>query len=230
MSSSVPGATTEARFDADRPHPARRYNYWLGGDDHFASDRRSAYDIERLFPNVQVGALANRSFLRRATALLTREAGIRQFLDIGIGLQSDHNAHQVAQAIAPDSRVVYVDNDRTVIAHALHFIPGQGVARSIVDKLLRALPRGSFVVASHATADFANPAGAVAYQHMLAEGRVDIWPRNRADFTELFGNTHIVSPGVVAVNDWMPDIRTPTIPLRRSVCTARSADDKRYGR
>jgi hypothetical protein len=105
-------------IDTSVSHPARRYNYWLGGKDHFAADRASGDEIARAFPTVRLAAIENRKFLRRATRFLTREAGIRQFLDIGTGLPTADNTHEVAQAIAPESRVVYVDNDPMVMVHA----------------------------------------------------------------------------------------------------------------
>src|SRR6187551_2227847 len=107
-----------SEIDATVAHPARRYNYWLGGKDHFAADRASGDELEKLFPKVRLGALANRALLRRATRFLAAEAGIRQFLDIGTGLPTADNTHEVAQAVAPDSRVVYVDNDPLVLSHA----------------------------------------------------------------------------------------------------------------
>ena len=105
-------------IDVRVAHPARRYDYWLGGKDNFAADRASGDELERLFPKVRLGALANRALLQRATRFLAAEAGIRQFLDIGTGLPTADNTHEVAQAVAPDSRVVYVDNDPLVMVHA----------------------------------------------------------------------------------------------------------------
>ena len=105
-------------IDPTQPHPARRYNYWLGGKDNFAADRASGDELEKLFPKVRLGAQANRALLRRATRFLTAEAGVRQFLDIGTGLPTADNTHEVAQRYAPDSRVVYVDNDPLVMVHA----------------------------------------------------------------------------------------------------------------
>jgi hypothetical protein len=99
-------------------HSARRYNYWLGGKDNFAVDRESAEMIAAAFPTVRTMALENRGFLRRAVTHLAADAGIRQFLDIGTGLPTADNTHQVAQSIAPQSRVVYVDNDPMVLTHA----------------------------------------------------------------------------------------------------------------
>jgi S-adenosyl methyltransferase len=105
-------------IDATTAHPARRYNYWLGGKDNFAVDRASAEMVAGSFPTIQLAAVENRRFMRRAVTFLAEEAGIRQFLDIGTGLPSAGNVHEVAQQIAPESRVVYVDNDPIVLVHA----------------------------------------------------------------------------------------------------------------
>jgi hypothetical protein len=104
--------------DTSTANPARVYDYWLGGKDNFAADRKAAHDAIAANPGILVEVRANRGFLGRAVRLLTAEAGIRQFLDIGAGLPSGDNTHEVAQRIAPDSRVVYVDNDSMVAAHA----------------------------------------------------------------------------------------------------------------
>jgi hypothetical protein len=107
-------------FDPSVPHPARVYGYWLGGKDNFPADRRAAKEVMRLRPQVVASARANRAFLARVVRYLAAEAGIRQFLDIGTGLpgQQGSNTHQVAQQAAPDSKIVYVDNDRLVLTHA----------------------------------------------------------------------------------------------------------------
>ncbi|MEV4345253.1 SAM-dependent methyltransferase [Actinoplanes sp. NPDC049596] len=104
--------------DDTRVHSARRYNYWLGGKDNFAVDRESGDMIAAAFPGVRITARENRGFLRRAVTHLAGEAGIRQFLDIGTGLPTADNTHEVAQRVAPTSRVVYVDNDPMVLVHA----------------------------------------------------------------------------------------------------------------
>jgi len=111
-------ATGMSEIDSTVPHPARRYNYWLGGKDNYAADRASGDQLEAMFPKVRLGALANRALLRRATRFLAAEAGIRQFLDIGTGLPTADNTHEVAQGVAPESRIVYVDNDPMVMVHA----------------------------------------------------------------------------------------------------------------
>jgi hypothetical protein len=105
------------RFEPDVAHPARVYNVWIGGKDHFGADRRAAKSVAQRRPEVIAGARANRAFLARAVRYLASERGIHQFLDIGPGLPAPGNTHEVAQAIAPNSRVVYVDNDPMVISH-----------------------------------------------------------------------------------------------------------------
>ena len=106
------------RFDPSVAHPARVYAYWLGGKDHFRADRQAAEEVIRRRPQVVAGARANRAFLSRVVRYLAGECGVRQFLDIGTGLPAPDSTHEVAQAIAPDSRVVYVDNDPLVLVHA----------------------------------------------------------------------------------------------------------------
>lgn len=105
-------------IDTSEPHPARRYDYWLGGKDHFAADRTSADQIAKAFPNIRVAAVENRRFLQRAVTYLAGEVGVDQFLDVGTGIPTSPNVHQIAQAITPVSRVVYVDSDPMVMAHA----------------------------------------------------------------------------------------------------------------
>ena len=105
-------------IDTSRPHPARMYDYYLGGKNHFAADREVAAKLLAAVPSVRTGARENRAFLGRAVRFLAAEAGIRQFLDVGTGLPTAENVHEVAQSVAPSSRVVYVDNDPLVLAHA----------------------------------------------------------------------------------------------------------------
>ena len=106
------------RFDPSVPHPASVYAYWLGGKDHYLADRHAAEEVIRRRPQVVAGARANRAFLSRVVRFLAAECGIRQFLDIGIGLPAPNSTHEVAQAVAPECRVVYVDNDPLVLVHA----------------------------------------------------------------------------------------------------------------
>jgi SAM-dependent methyltransferase len=110
--------TAALGFDTNVAHPARVYNYLLGGKDNFAADREAADRMIAGGAKVLAGVRANRAFLGRAVRFLAEEAGIRQFLDIGTGLPSADNTHEVAQGIAPESRIVYVDNDPIVLTHA----------------------------------------------------------------------------------------------------------------
>ena len=104
--------------DSSRPHMARIYDYFLGGENHFPADRETAAKILQTNPAIRIAARENRAFLGRSVRYLAAEAGIRQFLDIGSGLPTTNNVHDVAQAAAPASRVVYVDNDPLVLVHA----------------------------------------------------------------------------------------------------------------
>jgi len=104
--------------DTSRPHPARVYDWVLGGKDNFAADRALGEQLVQAIPSMPSGARDNRAFLRRAVRYLVAEAGVRQFLDIGTGIPTAGNTHEVAQELAPESRVVYVDNDPLVFAHS----------------------------------------------------------------------------------------------------------------
>jgi len=110
--------STSRRFSPETAHPARVYAYWLGGKDHYPADRAAAEEVAACRPQVVAGARANRAFLYRVVRYLAGERGIRQFVDIGPGLPAPGNTHEVAQAIASQARVVYVDNDPLVLAHA----------------------------------------------------------------------------------------------------------------
>jgi hypothetical protein len=114
----VPGRSDLSRLDTSVSHPARVYDYYLGGKDNFAADRAAAEEGLKAFPGVLQSVRANRAFLERAVRYLTAEAGMRQLLDIGTGLPSGNNTHEVAQSIAPESRIAYVDNDPVVLMHA----------------------------------------------------------------------------------------------------------------
>jgi SAM-dependent methyltransferase len=120
----------DGELDVSRPHPARRYNYWLGGKDHFQADRDSAAMIEEFMPSVRIGAVENRRFHGRAVRYLAEEAGVRQFLDIGCGLPAPDNTHEIAQDVDPAARVVYVDNDPLVLVHARALLTGTREGRT----------------------------------------------------------------------------------------------------
>jgi hypothetical protein len=106
------------------PNPARIYDYFLGGKDNFPADREVADQLVAIAPVAREVVEDNRAFLRRAVRFLSEEAGIRQFVDLGSGLPTQGNVHEIAQAIAPDSRVVYVDNDAMVVTHSRALLAG----------------------------------------------------------------------------------------------------------
>jgi hypothetical protein len=111
-------------LDTGRAHPARVYDFLLGGKDNFAADRAAAEQGIKVNPNAATAPRQNRAFLRRTVRHLAAEAGIRQFLDIGSGIPTEPNLHQIAQSAVPDARVVYVDNDPIVLAHAEALLHG----------------------------------------------------------------------------------------------------------
>ena len=117
-SAGSPDPLAGSGIDATVPHSARIWNYWLGGKDNFAVDREAGDAWIAVDPGITVIARETRAFLRRAVRHLAGEAGIRQFLDVGTGLPTEDNTHEVAQRIAPDARIVYVDNDPLVLVHA----------------------------------------------------------------------------------------------------------------
>ena len=106
------------KIDSSVAHIARVYDYWLGGKDNFAVDREVGDKVLEIHPETALSVRANRAFLARSVRYLAEREGIRQFLDVGTGLPSANNTHEVAQAVAPESRVVYVDNDPIVLTHA----------------------------------------------------------------------------------------------------------------
>jgi hypothetical protein len=137
---------------------ARVYDYWLSGKDNFTADRVAGEETIAAFPGIRLSAQANRAFLRRTVRYLAGAEGIRQFLDIGTGLPSDDNTHEVSQAVAPDSRVVYVDNDPLVLAHARALLTSkpEGVT-AYLDVDLR--DTDAILDQAAATLDFTRPVG-----------------------------------------------------------------------
>lgn len=113
-----PAGAEPAPFDTSVAHMARVYDYWLGGKDNFAADREAAEQAIAANPGILRDVRANRAFLARAVRYLAAERGIRQFLDIGTGIPTANNTHEVAQSVTPECRVVYVDNDPVVLVHA----------------------------------------------------------------------------------------------------------------
>ncbi|MGY1452704.1 SAM-dependent methyltransferase [Streptomyces sp. SS8] len=120
------------QIDTSRPHPARMYDYYLGGSDNYEVDREAAERLMRMAPDVRVSARANRDFLGRAVRTVVEELGIRQIIDVGTGIPTSPNTHELARAAAPDTRVVYVDNDPIVSVHADAKLTGAGNAEFVL--------------------------------------------------------------------------------------------------
>jgi S-adenosyl methyltransferase len=240
-----------AVFDPSVPQSARVYDAWLGGKDHYGADRDVAARVAEVRPQVVAAARANRCFLGRAVRYVAQRHGVSQFLDIGVGLPTRENTHQIAQGVDPRARVVYVDHDPVVMAHAqalltsgplgccdylhadlrdtgsilshaaraldfsqpvavlllavLHFVPDVDDPAGIVAELSKGMARGSFVVISHLTADFAPEAvrdAAEVYNKVVS---TPVIPRSHARVSGLFAGLPLVAPGVVPVSDWLPE-------------------------
>jgi hypothetical protein len=191
-------------IDTTRPHPARRYNYWLGGKDNFAVDRESGDAIAAAMPSIRIATLENRRFLQRAVRFAA-EQGVRQFLDIGTGLPSADNTHEVAQSIDPSARVVYADNDPLVLAHARALLTGSRTgSTAYLDADLREPQRILSDPALRNTLDLSRPVALmlVAILHFI---RDDEHPREILD--QLVG---ALAPGSYLVVshatwDYLPD-------------------------
>ncbi|MFF3491642.1 SAM-dependent methyltransferase [Streptomyces sp. NPDC002795] len=154
--SDADGTRPEGRISSHIAHNARVWNYWLGGKDHYEVDEEVGDMVTSMYPSIGEVARADRAFLGRAVTFLAGEAGIRQFLDIGTGLPTVENTHEVAQRIAPDARVVYVDNDPIVLTHARALLTSSAEGRTnYVDADARD-PRAIIDAASE-TLDFEQP-------------------------------------------------------------------------
>ncbi len=157
-------------FDTSVAHIARVYDYWLGGKDNYAADRAVGDQVKQAYPNIAHSVQANRAFLARAVSFLVAEAGIRQFLDIGTGIPTANNTHEVAQSAAPECRVVYVDNDPVVLLHARALLASDPAgATDYIDADLRDTAK----VLSEAgrTLDFSQPVAVMllGILHMIPE-------------------------------------------------------------
>src|SRR5512132_2665246 len=147
--------TEPPEIDASVPNSARIWNYWLGGKDNFPVDREAGDDYRPIYPEIVEVARASRRFLIRAVRYLAGEAHVRQFLDIGTGLPTADNTHEVAQRVAPGSRVVYVDNDPVVLAHARALLTSTQGVTAYVDADLH--DPDTILDAAVRTLDFSQP-------------------------------------------------------------------------
>jgi trans-aconitate methyltransferase len=169
--------------ESDRPHSARIWNYWVGGKDHYAADREAGDAVAEIVPGIVEAARATRAFLVRAVTHFVTEAGIRQFLDIGTGLPTEDNTHEVAQRLAPESRIVYVDNDPLVLVHALALLTStpEG-ATDYVDADVRR--PDAILQAAAGTLDLDEPVGLMllgVLNHVLDDGEARMVVRGLMD-------------------------------------------------
>ncbi|MFJ6571719.1 SAM-dependent methyltransferase [Streptomyces sp. NPDC091292] len=236
---------------SDVAHNARVWNYWLGGKDHYLVDEQVGDHVTSLYPAIGEVARADRAFLGRAVTHLTADLGIRQFLDIGTGLPTVENTHEVAQRIAPDARVVYVDNDPLVLLHAralltstpegatsyvdadardpdrilagaagtldldrpvavmmlgiLNFVLDTDEARSLVRRLLAAVPPGSHLVLTHPTLELGGEGNADAMRFWNENATPPLTARSRAEVESFLEGLELLEPGLVSCAHWRPD-------------------------
>ncbi|HEX2771670.1 MAG TPA: SAM-dependent methyltransferase [Micromonosporaceae bacterium] len=251
MGSSTADQQRQPKIDTSVPHSARIWNYWLGGKDNFAVDREAGDQYRKVFPGVINVAQASRQFLTRTVRYLAAEAGVRQFLDIGTGLPTVDNTHEIAQRVAPESRIVYVDNDPLVLVHArallvstpegatqyidadlrepdtilgeaaktldftqpialilsgiLGHITDTDEARSIVAKLVEALPSGSYLSINDGTKVVGGPGFEEAQEGYNDSGAVPYNLRTPEEIGSFFTGLELVDPGVVSCPLWRPD-------------------------
>jgi hypothetical protein len=156
-------------FDSTVAHPARVYDYWLGGKDNFAADREAGDAVLRAKPAIRRNVRANRAFLGRCVRFLAAEAGMRQFLDIGTGIPSAGNTHEVALAVDPDCRVVYVDNDLMVLRHAQALLTSATGTVAYLD--MDARDTAKILAAAADTLDFSKPVAVmlIAILHLIPD-------------------------------------------------------------
>jgi hypothetical protein len=169
-STGTRSTSADARFNPSVSHPARVYAYWIGSKDHYLADRKVAEEVVAHRPQVVAGARANRAFLARAVRYLAGQRGVRQFLDVGPGLPAPLATHEVAQAIAPESKIVYVDNDALVLSHARALLTGKtGGICEYIDADLR--DPDTITREAARTLDFTQPTGLIlaAVLHFIAD-------------------------------------------------------------
>ena len=240
-----------AKLNTSVPHSARVWNYWLGGKDNFKADRQVGDQFAGLYPDITAVARSSRAFLTRAVTYLAAEAGIRQFLDIGTGLPTVDNTHEVAQAAAPEARIVYVDNDPLVLAHAralltskpegateyidanlhdpaaildratqttldlsepvglilmniLGHVADLDEATRIVQRLMSALPSGSYLVTADGTNVIDGPAFEAAIDVWNANASLSYHLRSPEQLATFLTGLEVLEPGLVPCNRWRP--------------------------
>ncbi len=166
----VSAAGNGQAFDTSVAHSARVHDYWLGGKENYAADRAAGDAVIAAYPGIVMSVRANRAFLARAVRYLSAETGIRQFLDIGTGIPAANNTHEVAQSVAPSCRVVYVDHDPVVLAHARALLSSSSEGAT---DYVNADLRDTKAVLAHAdrTLDFSRPVAVmlIAVMHLVVD-------------------------------------------------------------
>ncbi|MGW3952250.1 SAM-dependent methyltransferase [Streptomyces sp. NPDC004752] len=251
---TTPEPATRATIDTSVPHSARIWNYWLGGKDNYPVVKQAGDAYTAVFPGIVTIARSSRAFLGRNIEFLVSEAGIRQFLDIGTGLPTAQNTHEAAQRIAPEARIVYVDNDPMVLAHAralpsspegatayidadvtdperilhdaaetldfgrptalvlsniLGHVADHDQARSLVTRLMDALPSGSYLSINDRSRGI-DPVFEQAQDAYNDSGAVPYNLRTVEEITAFFDGLELIEPGVVSVTRWRPEPGAPT--------------------
>ena len=230
--------------------PSRTCDYWLGGHDNYQTDRQVADSVEAIYPHIRASVRANRAFVSRAVVHLAKQAGLRQFVDLGCGLPRRSSPAEVLRRVAPDARTVCVDREAVVRAHAyalsaqanpnrvavmpgdvrdpdallddlasselidftrpvglvlcavLHFLPDEDRPEWIVDRLVDALPPGSYMVISHGTQDF-DPAEVAESADLYNQASTAPYvPRSYRQVQALFHGLEVLPPGVVVASQW----------------------------
>ncbi|TKK81049.1 SAM-dependent methyltransferase [Herbidospora galbida] len=193
--------TPRQRLDISIPHPARVWDYWLGGTENFAADREVATQITAVMPDLPINARSERQFIGRAVALLAGELGVDQFLDVGTGIPSSGNTHLVAQKINPAARIVYVDNDPAVLIHARALLEStpEG-ATDYLDADLRS--PDPLLEAASETLDFSRPVG------LMLMGVIEFVTDDTLAFDVVHALVDALSPGsYVAIASSTPSVR-----------------------
>lgn len=253
-----------AKIKPDVPHAARMWNYWMGGKDNFEADRAAGDAVAAVYPDIVTMAQESRKFLNRAVRYLAAEAGVDQFLDIGTGLPTMQNTHEIAQSIIPRSRIVYVDNDPLVLVHArallrnttpegvttyvdgdyhepeqiiedarnvldftrpiavmfmgvLGYVEDLEEMRSIVSRVMEAVPSGSYLVLWDGT----NTGEAVSEgaDQLEESGAVPYYLRSLEELEGVFAGLEMVEPGLAPITHWHHDTGDQPIDAHGAVAT-----------
>jgi S-adenosyl methyltransferase len=250
-----------AEVPLDRPNVARMWDYWLGGYHNFAVDRQAGEQALKLYPDLPLVAQANRAFLRRVVRFML-DQGVDQFLDIGSGIPTVGNVHEIVHGVNPEACIVYVDIDPVAVAHSramlrgvanavavegdvrrpegivghpeivraldwtrpigllaialFHFVPDDAEALGSLRVLCEALPSGSYLALTHATAEEVGPAVAEQAEDLYRRATAPFHFRTHDQIARLFDGLELTEPGIVYVPLWRPESATELLVDRPS--------------